>query len=133
MEKIPKKIGINTADVWMNKKIDPTKEKGLGLEISAEEDTLMGRLGKRMAARDFIDNLDLGTKPVKEVSDNTIEAPKGIGQHFHIKDKKAVNFSDPIPEKMVLEGNTMGQQARKADKVVGEDFNIVGKRFSDDN
>ncbi len=126
---MPGPMKLNTADVWMNKKIDPKKEKGLGLETSAEEDTLMGRLGKRMAARDFIDNLDLGTK-APEVSDDTVEAPKGAGMHLQMLDEKAVNFSDPIPQKMVLPGATMADQAKKVGNVVGENYNLVGKSFS---
>jgi len=206
-EDLPGPIKVNTADVWMNKKIDPKKQKGKTLELSAEEDTLMGRLAKRMASRDLIDNLDLGmgTKEAKEVSDNglmefprrlnisgaikkgrkierehdssvekinpkfdkkkaaeliakdhlkehkdyydekkglpamernlekadnTIQAPKGMGLFKHMEDKKATNFSDPIPEKMLLEGNNMAQQARKSGRVVGhKGWNIVGDPY----
>jgi len=214
-EDMPRRL--STADVFKNANINPKNMKGLGLETSAEEDTLMGRLAKRMASRDLIDSLDLGTKQsktAKEVSedskqslqakeisndeipsklsisgvsakdlkvgekiehehDNTVkkllsgkakatDAPKlirndhlkefkdyyddkkglpkmertlekaennGFGRHFQIKDKKATNFSDPIPDKLVLSGNNMAQQARKAGKVFGKGWNIIGDLY----
>ena len=213
-EDIPGPMRITTADTFINKNIDPKKEKGLGLETSAEEDTLMGRLAKRMAARDYIDNLDLGTKTAKQVKEaretsdidmpramqiggeiekehnNTVkgiisgkisakDAPKaiakdhtnelgpnyydpqkglpemekrlgsaeeknnknnkinnqikatadGFGQHIQIKDQKAINFSDPAANNTVLPGNTMAEQARKAGKIVGKGYNIIGNPY----
>jgi len=99
-ENLPRAMNISTADVFMNKKIDPTKEKGLGLETSAEEDTLMGRLAKRMSSRDFIDNLDLGTrsaqqaKKVRETSDGDSKVVKEISE-------------DDVPKKMSLSSEAM--------------------------
>jgi len=58
-DSIPKPKQIpEVADVFMNIKKDPHPIRG-ALETS-EDDTLMGRLAKRMASRDYIDKLDLG-------------------------------------------------------------------------
>jgi len=59
-EDMPKAFkSVDTADVFMNVKKDITPIRG-ALETS-EDDTLMGRLAKRMVSRDYIDNLNLGT------------------------------------------------------------------------
>ena len=74
MDNVPRAMKISTADVFMNKNKRPSKStrqlEGAGtnpLETAGEEDTLMGRLAKRMAARDYIDkqNLGMGTKATK--------------------------------------------------------------------
>lgn len=58
-ENVPKKV--NVSDIWKNEKKSPEPERK-GLEYGAEEDTLMGRLAKRMASRDMIDTMQIGTK-----------------------------------------------------------------------
>jgi len=213
-EDIPRKLQLG--DVWENlhKSSKPDRK---GLEYGAEEDSLMGRLAKRMQARDMIDS-SVGLKPTsnaaqakevsddapqaKEVSDDGIprkmrmenalkigtkiehehdktvekinpkfkkkkaaemitkdhlkehkdyydkkkglpamesaleksktsleKAEAGMGLHQQTSDKKASNSSDPIPMKMVLAGNNMAQQARKAGKVIGGRGNNVGKPY----
>lgn len=64
-EDMPKKVVLS--DMFMNMNKTPeeaAKEKKSDIDI-AEDDTLMGRLAKRMAARDFIDRFNLGTKSGK--------------------------------------------------------------------
>lgn len=57
-EDLPRKQVFS--ELWMNKHEMPPKQ-GRQLE-AAEEGTLMGRLASRMAARDMIDELDMGPK-----------------------------------------------------------------------
>lgn len=51
--KIPEKLHVGCD-------VKPTVETQV-----VEDDTLMGRLAKRMSARDYIDNMNLGTNPAK--------------------------------------------------------------------
>ena len=72
-EDMPRRMGtsIEEQEVWKNAKISPEPTRK-GLEFGGEEDTLMGRLAKRMASRDFIDkqNLGMGVKKTN-LSDNS--------------------------------------------------------------
>jgi len=54
---------------------------------------------------------------------------KGMGRHIQMQDTEAVNFSDPIPQRLVLEGKNMAEQARKSGRVVGTGWNIIGNPF----
>ncbi len=58
-EEIPGKKVFS--DLWMNLHQTPPKQ-GRQLEAADAQDSLMGRLASRMAARDMIDELDLGPK-----------------------------------------------------------------------
>ena len=59
-EDMPKKITVG--DVFENNKIKPYSERPIGTRDlnTAEDDTLMGRFAKRMASRDYIDQMNLG-------------------------------------------------------------------------
>lgn len=87
--KIPRKLHIG--DVWLNlKKSTMPDRKGLeygtvpggglgGLpETAGEEDTLLGRLAKRMTSRDIIDSLDLGTRSKSSNAQKAAVADMGI-------------------------------------------------------
>jgi len=118
-EDLPRPKRINTADVWMNKKIDPKDEKGLGLETSAsEDDTLMGRLGKRMAARDFIDQFDVGTKAPKAAT-----ADMSVGQKIEMEHKDTVKKINPKydPKKAakMIEGDHLKEHKEYYDEKKG--------------
>jgi len=71
-EDIPRATKIEDQEVWKNAKIS-TEPVRKGLEYGGEEDTLMGRLAKRMASRDFIDKqqLGMGTKTIRPGKGNT--------------------------------------------------------------
>jgi len=145
---IPKKISVG--DVWMNLHKSPPKQSRQ-LEAADQQDTLMGRLASRMAARDMIDELDLGPKgraPTAKkavVADNDIPRPirvegpavekklkknetsssniMGPGLHQQMSDVKASNFSNPIPEGKVTPGANMADQA----KYQGNVYNTMNK------
>jgi len=104
-------------------------------ETADAQDTLMGRLASRMASRDMIDELDLGPKgrtPTAKkavVADNVpdkmhLEGPAkeltGAGLHQQTADKKASNFSNPIPEGKVTPGANMADQAKAQGNVYGK-------------
>lgn len=109
---------LSTQDVFMNLKKSPEIVRP-GLEFT-EEDTLMGRLAKRMASRDFIDkqNLGMGTAAQKASKATTAdgaeinrlakkdaEAAKNalieenIQKHGSKKDKKMLGMADGEVEK----------------------------------
>ena len=138
-ENLPTKVVV--ADIWQNLNAKPPQH-GRQLE-AAEDDTLMGRLAKRMASRDMIDELNLGPKgrtgatKQAQVADNfflpTVKHKKqasvpdfadtvpskmmiGPGRHEQMHDKKSVNMSDPIPSKLNIPGSTMRDQARVISK-----------------
>jgi len=82
-EDIPKKMVISQ-DVFMNMNKNPAPDRK-GLEYgAAEDDTLMGRLAKRMSSRDYIDQQNLGTKAPQAPSAATAD----LG----------------VPHKMLIEG-----------------------------
>ena len=123
-EDMPRKVTIS--EMWQNGKIQPA-EHGRQLE-AAEDDTLMGRLAKRMVARDMIDSMNLGPKPKSNKAkaamtadnlENTIPSKVmiGGGLHSQMQDVKASNFSNPIPNGKVREGANMADQARNAGNV----------------
>jgi hypothetical protein len=130
-EEIPSKLHI--ADVWINEKKTAPKhgrqlEAACETETAAQGGTLMGRLAERMASRDMIDELNLGPKGTTgatkkaQIADNfEDEIPTkmmlGAGLHIQTKDKKASNFSNPIPEGKVLPGSNMADQAKAAGNV----------------
>ena len=121
-ENLPRKTVV--ADIWQNLNAKPP-QSGRQLE-AAEDDTLMGRLAKRMASRDMIDELNLGPKgrtgkvKAAQVADNFNEVPSkmmiGPGLHEQMHDKKSVNMSDPIPNKLNISGSTMKDQAKVISK-----------------
>ena len=136
-EELPKKVIVG--DVWEKNNLFPP-QKGRQLEAAsetetaAEADSLMGRLAKRMASRDMIDELNLGPKGspkgVKEaqVADNNQSYTKkgafadyldevpskllvGAGRHEQTTDLTSNNTSDPIQTTMQNPGSTMRDQA----------------------
>ncbi len=109
-EDVPRKVDM--ADVFMNLKRKPEDDlKGrTGLETT-EDDTLMGRLGKRMAAKDYIDkqNLGMGSKAQKAaMADNSAD--------------KAQNASivDDIPRSLRIEGPAMKEGLKTGTKIEKE-------------
>jgi len=119
-----RKSSVNIQDLFKNGNYSPDPKRK-GLEYG-EDNTLMGRLGARMAARDHIDKMNLGTKPVAKTVDTadfdfrpgngvrTLFKPKdkervggppkmddmppngGMGLHQQTYDIDAMNMSDPI-------------------------------------
>lgn len=84
-----------TADVFMNVKKDVQPIRG-ALEVS-EDDTLMGRLAKRMASRDYIDKLDLGLGTKTQRAGKATMADMGQENDFQ-------DLANSIPSKMNLSG-----------------------------
>lgn len=123
-EDIPKKVVVG--EVWENNNLFPPQH-GTRLESAAEADTLMGRLAKRMASRDMIDELNLGPKGMTgkaklaqvadtaDTADHLNEIPSKImvggGLHEQTHDVINSNMSDPIQRTMQNPGSTMRQQA----------------------
>lgn len=116
-EELPRKVVVG--EVWKNENLFPPQQ-GRQLEAAAEADTLMGRLAKRMASRDMIDELQLGpkgsAKGVKEaqVADTADNAPSklhiGFGLHEQTHYIKA-NNSNSGERTMENPGATMRDQA----------------------
>ena len=98
-DSIPKKI--STADFYFNNKKLPTKKsrqlEAAGTnppETAGEEDSLMGRLAKRMASRDYIDkqNLGFGTKAKSADTADTADMQDTIR---HVPGKLNLGGYDP--------------------------------------
>lgn len=141
-ENIPTKI--NVGDVWMNKKKKAPKQ-GRQLEAASEPGgTLIGRLAMRMSSRDIIDRVHLGPKEtpgeakkarIADMSEVADSIPSkmmlGAGLHLQTKDKKAMNFSNPIPEGQKAPGSNMTDQAKFAGNVYNSPFDRLGKNIVD--
>jgi hypothetical protein len=134
-EDMPRKVTIS--EMWQDGKIQLPQHgrqlEAAGKEVleqpeTSEDDTLMGRLAKRMVARDMIDSMNLGPKPKSNKAKAAMtadllenECPSKImiggGLHSQMQDLKASNFSNPIPNGKVREGANMADQARNAGNV----------------
>jgi len=89
-------------DVFMNVAKDVKPIRG-ALETS-EDDTLMGRLAKRMASRDYIDSLNLGTGSKAQKSGKA-----ALADNF--ADMDVIGDKD-IPRKKVLAGPALKEGAK---------------------
>ena len=118
------------ADVFLNVKKDVQPIRG-GLETS-EDDTLMGRLAKRMASRDYIDsmNLGMGTRAQR------------TGKATLADDSESMNgaeLSEMIPRKVNLEGPAR-DELREHEKTIlsaqhnpNENPELIAKKIAKDH
>jgi len=123
-----KELAESSASSWALFKEEMPKK--MRIEASDAEDTLMGRLASRMVSRDMIDELNLGPKgrsgKAKEAitADNSVPSKMmmGPGLHEQMRDFEASNFSNPIPNNAVAEGNNMAEQAKSLGNVYGKNY-----------
>lgn len=97
-----RKSSVEISDIFKNMKHPPEPDRK-GLEYG-EDNTLMGRLGARMASRDFIDKLNLGSKPVAktvDTADNDFRPEGGVRTLFNDPAKHEDGLDVlSIPERM---------------------------------
>lgn len=112
-EDMPKSFrSTDVADVFMNVSKDIQPIRG-ALETS-EDDTLMGRLAKRIASRDYIDSLNLGMGTKVSRAKNVLTADMETSED---------SFFNTIPKKVNIEGIAL----KKGTKVEKEHLGTLKK------
>ena len=127
-EDMPKKKQVpEMQDVFMN--VNDTKVHPIrGALETSEDDTLMGRLAKRMASRDYIDSMNLGMGTKSQRAGKATLADNSDT----FQDMSDDEFRDSVPRRLHITGEALAKDAKMEEEHKGTLKKVASGKLTPD-